>query len=49
MRLNCVVGTFPVIARYADESIMAFASAITRFAEPGPHEVNVATGSCFTL
>ena len=32
MRLNCVVGTLPVIARYADESIIAFASATDEIA-----------------
>ncbi len=44
MRLNCVVGTLPVIARNADESIIAPASATGRLHEPGPHDVYVATG-----
>ena len=43
-RLNCDVGTFPVIASIADESYMAPAMAIMMFTEPGPHEVYVAIG-----
>ena len=44
-RLNWPVGTLPVIARKAEESISAEPSATGRFAEPGPHDVSVATGS----
>src|SRR4051812_672094 len=36
------------MARNAEESESAVASDITRFAEPGPVEVSVATGWCFT-
>ena len=49
MRLNCVVGTLPVIARNDEESIIAPASATGRLHDPGPDEVNVTTGWCFTL
>jgi hypothetical protein len=42
--LNWLVGTFPVIAMNGTESRKALPSAIGRFAEPGPHEVNVAVG-----
>ena len=44
-RLNWPVGTLPVIASSAEESISAEPSATGRFAEPGPQEVKVATGS----
>jgi hypothetical protein len=37
-----------VIASSADESVCATASAMTMFAEPGPVDVSVATGWCFT-
>ena len=47
-RLNCEVGTLAVIARNAEESVCATASAMTRLAEPGPVEVSVATGWCLT-
>jgi len=47
-RLNCEVGTFAVSASKAEESVCATASAMMRFAEPGPVEVSVATGRCFT-
>lgn len=43
-RPNWDVGTFPVMAKKAEESIMAEARAVGRFVEPGPQEVNVATG-----
>jgi hypothetical protein len=46
--LACDVGTLAVIARKADESDSAVASDITMLAEPGPVEVSVATGWCFT-
>ena len=49
MRLNWLVGTLPVMAKKAELSIIAAASAITILAEPGPQEVKVATGSFFTL
>ena len=39
---------FAVSARNADESVSAVARLIGRFAEPGPVEVNVATGRCAT-
>jgi hypothetical protein len=48
-RLNCPVGTLPVMARKAELSIIAAASATTMLAEPGPQEVKVATGSPRTL
>ena len=44
MHPNWLVGTLPVTARNGTESKKAFASAIGRFAEPGPHEVKVAQG-----
>ena len=47
-RLNWEVGILAVIARSADESMKAQASAMGRFADPGPHEVSVATGRCAT-
>ena len=47
-RLNCEVGTLAVIASNADESVCATASAMIRFADPGPVEVSVATGLCLT-
>ncbi len=47
-RLNCWVGTLAVIAKSAEESLIAQASGITILQEPGPQEVNVATGSCRT-
>jgi hypothetical protein len=43
-RLNCEVGTLAVMARKAEESMNALASAMGMLAEPGPHEVRVATG-----
>ena len=47
-RLNCEVGTFAVMARNAEESMNAHASAIGMLQEPGPHEVSVAAGRCAT-
>ena len=47
-RPNWLVGTLPVTAKNGTESRYAVASAIGRFIEPGPHEVNVATGWPFT-
>jgi hypothetical protein len=47
--LNWLVGTLPVMAKNAELSSIAAASAITRLAEPGPQEVKVATGSWRTL
>jgi len=44
-RLNCCVGTLAVSARKAEESVSAQIVAMTMFAEPGPQEVRVATGS----
>ena len=41
--------TVPVIARNEEESIIAPASATGRLHDPGPDEVNVTTGWCFTL
>jgi hypothetical protein len=46
--LACEVGTLAVIARHADESESAVTQGMTIFAEPGPVEVSVATGECFT-
>ena len=48
LRLNCEVGTFAVIASTADESVSAQASGMMMLQEPGPQEVSVATGLCFT-
>jgi hypothetical protein len=38
-RLNCEVGTFPVMASSAEESYIAPAMAIRILTEPGPHDV----------
>src|ERR1700732_5495893 len=42
--LNCEVGTLAVMASNAEESVSAQASGMTILAEPGPHDVSVATG-----
>ena len=42
--MNWLVGMFPVTARKGTESRKAFARQMGMFAEPGPQEVNVATG-----
>ena len=47
-RLNCEVGTFAVIESSAEELVCATASAMIRFAEPGPVEVSVAAGRWLT-
>jgi hypothetical protein len=46
--LNCEVGTFAVMEKMAELSVCATASAMIRFAEPGPVEVSVAAGRCAT-
>jgi hypothetical protein len=38
------VGTLPVIAKNAEESIIAEATATGKLQDPGPHDVIVATG-----
>ena len=48
LRLNCEVGTLAEIASTAEESVSAQASGMMMLQEPGPHEVSVATGLCFT-
>ena len=42
--MNWLVGMLPVTARKGTESKKAFAREIGMLAEPGPQEVNVATG-----
>ena len=44
MRLNCCVGTLPVMAKTAELSNMALAIATWIEIEPGPTEVKVASG-----
>src|SRR3569832_544268 len=48
LRLNCEVGTLAEIASTAEESVSAQASGMMMLQEPGPQEVSVATGLCFS-